>query len=322
MFSEFDNTTSALRVSAVVRVLTIPRLGLRHRLGLITIPALRASEGATKSVFQTSEGATSSNLRATRGFVLNVGTHGLCVLILEFQPFARTHEPCVPTIQGEYSYDTIPTLRRGYFKGRGGKSETLIAGILLPVAVGLKLLTVKRHKAATGVLDIGKAVVLFVLTYFPMVIHTFNRIGLVVVGGIPYGLLVLHAPVGFELTETDKVVATPWLVDKLARTLVEKHLSLRGEAGGGIGTFLSHIDRRSSGACTHLIDETFKGISQRVGSTAHYAFCLHKQNVGITENGVVVCLSHFPHTVVLFAGRVFVKACAFSAVEQCSSVSN
>lgn len=78
MFSEFDTTTSALRASVVVRVLTIPRLGLRHRLGLITIPALRASEGATKSVFQTSEGATSSNLRATRGFVLNVGTHGLC----------------------------------------------------------------------------------------------------------------------------------------------------------------------------------------------------------------------------------------------------
>ena len=134
--SEFDTTTSALRASVVVCFLTIPRLGLCHRLGLIIIPALRASESAIKSVFQTYEGetilvfqtsgeATSSNLRATRGLVLNVGTHGLCVRILEFQPFARTHEPCVPTIQGEYSCDTIPTLRMGYFNGRGANQRPL-----------------------------------------------------------------------------------------------------------------------------------------------------------------------------------------------------
>ena len=158
ILSEFDTTTSALRALVVVRVLTIPRLGLRHRLGLIIIPALRASEGTTISVFQASEGenisvfqtcdgATSSNLRATRGFVLNVGTHGLCVLILDFQPFARTHEPCVPTIQGEYSCDTIPTLRRGYFKGRRGKSDALIAGVLLPVGVGFEDTAVDGEEA-------------------------------------------------------------------------------------------------------------------------------------------------------------------------------
>ena len=106
-----------------------------------------------------------------------------------------------------------------------------------------------------------------------------------------------------ELTEADKVVATPGFHDELAGTFVKKLV----ESG-----CTGHV--RCRGTVAHFVHQRGGSGTQGSGTAAEYTFGLCQQNVGIAENGDVVELKTHPGLFVAFAYCIFEQASTFKAV--------